>query len=213
MSVTTDSGVENADLCHAKLVFLWFTEDNWIRSPAPGHTRIFFNMFSYWWPVKLDNKLGSHGPWAGPEKEESGVHGSLGLGPSLGHRTYIPSSPWMRVWGIVRAGRTKWSFGVGSICLYVSFLRRQQRNGGVSCHFPSVVPCFCCFFSKIKFAFQSDWQLSWWKRRDLSPSPEMWTLQHLHSGENCSLSEVLSPKTEVVIRRSLASKTADVIYI
>lgn len=51
------------------------------------------------------------------------------------------------------------------------------------------------------------------EREDLSPSPEMWTLQHLHSGENCSLSEVLSPKTEVVIRRSLASKTADIIYI
>ena len=134
------------------------------------------------------------GTFSGPPD----IHPILPLNESLGHSS---------------AGHTKWSFGVGSICLYVSFLSRQQRNGGVSCHFPSVVPCFCCFFSKIKFAFQSDWQLSWWKRRDLSPSPEMWTLQHLHSGENCSLSEVLSPKTEVVIRRSLASKTADVIYI
>lgn len=65
------------------------------------------------------------------------------------------------------------------------------------------------FFPKIKFAIQSDWQLSWWKRTDLSHSPELWTLQHLYNWENCPLSEVLSPKTEVVIRRSLASKMAD----
>lgn len=65
------------------------------------------------------------------------------------------------------------------------------------------------FFPKIKFAIQSDWQLSWWKRTDLSHSPERWTLQHLYNWENCPLSEVLSPKTEVVIRRSLASKMAD----
>lgn len=165
-------------------------------------------MFSSWWPVKLDNKLGGHGPWASPEKEESRVHGSLGLGPSLGHRTYISSSPWTWAWGTVWAGRIEWRVGV-EVCLYVSFLRRQQRDGGVYCHFPRVVPCFCCFFPKIKFAIQSDWQLSWWKRTDLSHSPELWTFQHLYNWENCPLSEVLSPKTEVVIRRSLASKMAD----
>lgn len=105
----------------------------------------FFNMFSSWWPVKLDNKLGGHGPWASPEKEESRVHGSLGLGPSLGHRTYISSSTWTWAWGTVWAGCIEWRVGVEE-CLYVSFLRRQQRDGGVYCHFPRVVPCFCCFF-------------------------------------------------------------------
>lgn len=89
----------------------------------------FFNMFSSWWPVKLDNKLGGHGPWAGPEKEESRVHESLGLRPSLGHQTYISSSPWTWAWGTVWAGRTKWRVGVESVSVRFISQEAAERRG------------------------------------------------------------------------------------